>query len=303
MQILKFPIEIAMITVSDIKDPKGILHELSEHGKVIGNVFTEGDKVKVGAFLWKFNRLGIDKFVLTLVAGTPKITEGVITKRGLINLKKFHNDYPVIPINDIGVSIDASEIVKSADSILKKIHSRINESDIEKEINALKHKKRKTKEDKERLKELKEELELRNNIDKMKGGTTRELKLGVLITEDDEDFNKIVNQLRGHSGVVKSKRELWAGRFINEDVGLILWHREKMGKDVYWVFLVFDKDTIISDKKLIDWQGPDIEGFKKEFGEFIPIIEIPKLKTNLSLEPSTIIEKLEKKKKTGKIRL
>ncbi len=302
MSVIKFPVEIAMITVSDTNDPKGIFKELSEHGKVIGKVFTERGKVKGGAFLWKYNKIGIDKFILTLIAGTPKLTEGVISKRGLLDLKKFHEDYPIIPIIDIGVSIDASEIVKSADSIFERSNLNIQGiKDIKKAINDLKHKKKKTKEDKEKIKQLKEELELQEMINKISGFSTRELKLGILITDDDDDFNKIVNQLKSHSGVVNNKRELWAGRFTKEDIGLILWHREKAGKDVYWVFLILDKDTII--EKIVDWEGPDIKEVKKEFGEFIPIIEIPKIKTELQLEPSIIINKLEKKKKSGKIRL
>ncbi len=324
MQLIKYPIEIVLVTVSDINDPKGILHELSEHGKVIGSVFTtETNKVRGGAFLWKHKKLGRDKFILTIISGVPKLSEGNISKRGIFNLKKFHENYPIIPIIDIGVSIDASEIVRSADKAIEKINNKVEElkklgkkykGDLSKQIKfhdfgelkelikKLKKKRKKTEEDEKYLKELEEELELQEKVNKFHGFTTREVKLGAIITEDDSDFNKIVEQLSQHTGSVKGKKELWAGRFSNEDIGLILWHREQMGYDTYWIFLVLDKDSIKSGK-LLDWEGPDIKEFKKTYGSSMPIIEIPKIKTEMAIETSTILNKLERKKKSGKLRI
>ncbi len=322
MQIIKYPVKIVLVTVSDVKDPQRIFKELKEHGKVIGTVFTEGeDKVKGGAFLWKHKRfLRRDEFILTLIGGIPKLSEGIISKRGIFNLKKFHENYPEIPIIDIGVSINASEIVNATDKFFKRIKKKIkklkgmkykgdlskaiefhNYEELKELIKNLEKKKNKSDEEKEQLEELKEELKLQKKINEYTGISTRELKVGVLITEKDKDFKNFVNQLEKHAGKVRGRRELWAGRFKNEDIGLIVWHREQLGQDTYWVFLVLDKDTMKSGT-LIDWEGPDIEMFIKRYLS-VPVIAIPKLKTDLALEPSTILRRLEHKKKSSKLKI
>ncbi len=314
MQIIKYPVKIVLVTVSDVKDPQRIFKELKEHGKVIGKVFETEKKVKGGAFLWKHKRfLRRDEFILTLIGGIPKLSEGIISKRGIFNLKKFHENYPGIPIIDIGVSINASEIVNATDKFFKRIKKKIKKlkgmkykgdlskaiefhdfKELKELIKNLEEKKSKSDEEKEQLEELKEELKLQKKINEYTGISTRELEIGTIITENDNDFKNFVNQLEKHAGKVRGRRELWAGRFKNEDIGLIVWHREQLGQDTYWVFLVLDKDTMKSGT-LIDWEGPDIKTFKDIYGQEIPIIVIPKLKTDLAIEPSTILKHLENK--------
>ncbi len=118
-----------------------------------------------------------------------------------------------------------------------------------------------------------------------RGIMTRRLKIGCLIHTIDKDYETFREELTKHVG----EKELFADRFAKEDVGLIIWHREKPGFDEYWIFLTLDKDIGL------DMEGPNINEFIKNYGKKIPIISVGLLKTEFALDPSRITKKLEKK--------
>jgi len=313
MAVLEYPIRILLVTISDVDDYNKVKNELNKHGKVIGTVFTVGkngadvNKVKGGGYLWKHKKPGKDEFFLIVLAAIPKASEVLekglkaISSRGLFNLKKFHEEYPVIPVHDIGVIINAQEIEKAGKKYGTK-QKKIEQvgwhdiGELKSLIKKLDKKKDKTKKDKDQLEDYKAELKLQESINRLSGMRTRELKLGCVIIEDDDDFTKIYKELIPHAGKTLRGREIWAGRFAKEDVGLMIWHHEQFGQDEYWALLFLDKDTIKSGK-LADWEGPAINEFKKLYQNVIPIIEIPKIKTGVSIDAGKIISRLERAQK------
>lgn len=271
MAVLKHPVRVVMITLADNSDVTKLKNELGEHGKVIGDVFKDDKKLKGGAFLWKWEKAGTDIIYLVMITGRPSLTEAVtkegiagVSKRGLFDLKTFHKEYPDIPIHDIGKVIDAGEVAKAAE-IIKTLQAN----------------------DKEALNKLEE---MQKIAKKQTGFRTRKLNVGCLITTIDEDFNTFFNELKVKAG----KSELKKFRWQDLDVGLIIWHYEKAGKDEYWIFLVLDEDKLIEGK--IDWEGPNIDEFSKLYGNSIPIMKFKTIKTNLALEPNTVINRLISKR-------
>ena len=279
MSLIKHPISIVLVTIADDEDVNTLKDELGKHGKVIGTVFSDNKKLKGGAFLWKHDKVGIDDFFLVIISGRTSVTEALteegikgISKRGLFNLKKFHEDYPGIPMFKLDAIIDASDI---ADFAKKRI--------------LLTEKGRAGNAKKEFLKEREELVKKMEQIGKdLTGGRTRELNLGVITIKDDKDFKQYLDNLKPHTG----EKELWAGRFPKEDVGLIVWHHEQEFKDEYWIFLVLDKDTI-AEGKFFDWQGPDIKDFKRRYGDTIDIVDIGLVTTNLALDAGKITRTID----------
>ncbi len=265
MAIIEYPIKVVLLTIADNADFQKILNELNKHGIAKGGVFKEDGKLKGGVILWKHKKtMKKDEYILIIISGVPSIKEAFageglagLSRRGLFNLKKFNENYPKIPFKDIGVFINAKEIVDAA-------YGKVDEK------------------------------ALKKIAEQQKGITKRDLKIGCIITESDADFNKFYEELKPHTS---NNELLKIDEFYEEDdIGVIFWHHEKPGLDEYWVFLVLDKDTL-KEGKLIDWKGPNIGGFIKEYGDNIPAYKLPLLKTGMAYDISNILKKLEKKKK------
>jgi len=280
MAIFNRSISVMLVTVADNKDPAELKKELGEHGEVIGKVYSEGNKLKGGAFLWKHDKtLFPDDFYLIIISGRTSLTEattggegiGGLSERGLFDLRKFHEDYPGIPMKKLDVKIDASDIPKLTD--MRQLLTGREKGDGKKR------------------KELQKDMAA---ISKQTGGRTRELNIGALIIENDNDFKRLIDELKPHTG----EKELWAGRYPKMDIGLIIWHHKQPGKDDYWILLVLDKDSII-EGKLVDVHAPAINKFKKEYGNDIPIhtISVIASKKIGALDAGKIINAFEKRLK------
>ncbi len=101
------------ILVSDPDDPLNIMNELEQHGKLWARNITkkDGDPI-LSAALWKHDIPGArDEYYLMLIIGKKSLREGV-KRGGSININKFAEDYPKLPLFDIGTQINASSIVK-----------------------------------------------------------------------------------------------------------------------------------------------------------------------------------------------